>query len=57
MIDSESITTTVTMSPPKYQATIPKEVRQALEIDGKKALLELEISLVKTLDEEGGDEE
>jgi len=55
MTDAETVTTTVTMSPPKYQTTIPKEVRKGLDIEGKKALLELEIRVVKVLEENGGD--
>lgn len=54
---SDSITTTLRASPEKYQVTIPKEVRQGLDFDGESALLEVDISLVKILDEnEGGDE-
>lgn len=55
MSDSESVTATVAMSPPKYQVTIPKEVRQALDIEGKKVLLEIEARLVKEIDDEGGE--
>ncbi|MGB9960622.1 hypothetical protein ACOZ32_00580 [Halobacterium sp. MBLA0001] len=54
MSDSESVTTTVTAGPPKYQVTIPKEVRQGLDLEGERALLEINVSLVKILDEKGG---
>lgn len=52
MSETERVSTTVTMSPPKYQVTIPKEVRQALDVENEKALLELDVRLVKVLNED-----
>jgi len=52
MSSPKTATTTVTMSPPKYQVTIPQEVRKVLEIDGEKAILEIDVEVVKLLDED-----
>jgi bifunctional DNA-binding transcriptional regulator/antitoxin component of YhaV-PrlF toxin-antitoxin module len=47
----ESATTTLKVGPPKFQTTIPEEVREIFEIDdlerGEKAILEAEIRLKK----------
>lgn len=55
MTDSATITTTVRATPPKYQVTIPQEVREGLEFDGDAALIEIDVSLIKMLDEKGGE--
>lgn len=54
MDQREKIRTTVRATRPKYQVTIPQEVREGLDFEGEDALVELEVSLVKILDE-GGD--
>lgn len=55
MSQRESITTTVRATPPKYQVTIPQEVREGLGFEGENALVELEVSLVKVLEEKEAD--
>lgn len=45
---------TIVVRPPKYQVTIGKDIRETLGIEGKKAALDVEISLNRVI-EDGGD--
>jgi len=54
--DRDEATATVTMGLPKHQVTVPVEVRRALGIDGKEALLETTFRVVKVLEEDADDE-
>lgn len=54
--EEDKVTTTVTMGLPKHQVTVPIEVRRALGINGKEALLEATFSVVRVLDDDSEDE-
>ena len=49
---SEEVTTTARMAPPKYQVTIPKQVREVLGVDNTRSILQLTVQ-VKKVEEEG----
>lgn len=51
---SQSTSITIEISPPKYQATIDKQARQALGVEGQKSILQADLILKRTVDE-GGD--
>jgi hypothetical protein len=44
---------TLVVKPPKYQVTIGQDVRETLDIDGKKASLDVEITLNRIIDNGG----
>lgn len=44
---------TLVVKPPKYQVTIGQDVRETLGIDGKKASLDVKITLNRIIDNEG----
>jgi hypothetical protein len=53
----ESVTSTsitIEVSPPKYQATIDKQARKALGVEGKESVLQADLTLKRVLSE-GGD--
>lgn len=49
---SEQVTTTARMGPPKYQVTIPKQVREVLDIDNTRSILQMTIQVKKVEEEE-----
>jgi bifunctional DNA-binding transcriptional regulator/antitoxin component of YhaV-PrlF toxin-antitoxin module len=54
MAEHDSITTTVQTNK-RGDVRIPAEVRQALNFDGKKAILEVDITLKKILEDDSDD--
>lgn len=51
---SETVTTQLRCSPPKYQATIPENAREILDIEEKTAILDAELTVRKVTDEDNG---
>lgn len=49
---SESVTTTIRAGPPKYQATIPRDVREILDTEGEEAIYQIDVTVKKVLDDE-----
>lgn len=53
MSDSEeTVSTTVRAGPPKYQATIPRDVREILGTEGEEAIYQIEIKIKKVVEKE-----
>ena len=52
---AESTSVTIEVGPPKYQTTIDKRARKALGIEGKKAILQADLT-VKRTENDGGEE-
>jgi hypothetical protein len=50
----ESISVPVECKPPKYQVTVPRNVRKVLDIEGKNAILDAEFT-VRKVEDKGGD--
>jgi len=54
---SETTSVTIEVGPPKYQTTIDKKARKALGIEGKKAVLQADLTVKRIVDEDdGGDQ-
>ena len=51
---SDSTSITIEISPPKYQATIDKQARKALGVEGQQSILQADLTLKRTVGE-GGD--
>lgn len=51
----ESVTTTVRAGPPKYQATIPRDVREILGTDGEEAIYQIDVTVKKVVSDEEDD--
>jgi len=49
--NSETISVPVEVKPPKYQITVPKNVRRVLDIEDKEAILDAEFEVRKIEDE------
>lgn len=53
MSDSdETVSTTVRAGPPKYQATIPQDVRDILDTDGKEAIYQIDVKVKKVVSDD-----
>lgn len=50
-VSSTSIT--IEVGPPKYQATIDKQARKALGVEGEKSVLQADLTLKRVLSDEG----
>lgn len=50
---SHSTSITIEISPPKYQATIDKQARKALGVEGQQSILQADLTLKRTVGEEG----
>jgi hypothetical protein len=51
---TETISVPVEVKPPKYQITVPKNVRRVLDVEGKEAILDAEFEVRKVISD-GGD--
>jgi hypothetical protein len=51
---AETTSVTVEVGPPKYQTTIDKRARKALGIEGKKVVLQADLTVKRVVDD-GGD--
>lgn len=50
MSDSEqTVSTTLRAGPPKYQATIPQDVREILGTEGKDAIYQVDVTVKKVV--------
>lgn len=51
----ETVSTTVRAGPPKYQATIPHDVREILGTEGKEAIYQIDVKVKKVVSDEEDD--
>lgn len=55
---SQTTSVTIEVGPPKYQTTVDKRARKALGIEGKKAVLQADLTVKRIVDDnedEGGE--
>lgn len=46
----EKVSTTLRIGPPKYRATLPANVRDALGTEGKEAIYQIDVTVKKVVD-------